>query len=75
MYILSSVVAVPGPPSVRQKIKSNVLKLLMMSIISTKKWLGVSIGNVMRRKRWNPVAPSIMAASCSSGGTSCSAAR
>ena len=47
MYILSNVVEVPGPPSVSAKIRSKVLKLLMVSMINTKKWLGVSMGKVM----------------------------
>lgn len=75
MYRLGSVVAVPGPPSLRAKMRSKVLKLLMMSIISTKKWLGVSMGKVMDLNCCHLVAPSMLEASYKLLGMSCRAAR
>ena len=75
MYILSKVVAVPGPPSVNAKIRSKVLKLLMVSMINTKKWLGVSMGKVMERNCRHLLAPSMLAASYRLDGISCNAAR
>ena len=75
MYFAKTVVAVPGPPSVSVKMRSKVLKLFIVSIITTKNVEEVSIGTVIRRNICQELAPSMRAASYKDGEMPCKPAR
>ena len=70
-----TVVARSGPPRVVAYTSSNSCSALMVSHTSRNRLAGANSGTVMVRNRVNGFAPSIAAASCSSAGTPCSAAR
>jgi len=63
------------PPLVRMNRWSTSLNELIVAFTSTNSVVGISSGKVTRRKKYQRDAPSILAASFSSGGSDCSAAR
>src|SRR5690625_5466018 len=66
----------PGDPaSQNTKLSSNILKPLMIDIVTTKIVTGFSIGNVMYRNFWKIDAPSISDASYNSFGIFCKPAK
>lgn len=64
----------PGPPPVMNWISPNVCERPMNEVMSRKVRIGTSPGSVTVVNCRNAPAPSILAASYSSGGMSCSAA-
>ena len=75
MYWDSTSVEFPGPPPVITRIRSRTLKLLIVSITVTKNMVGRRPGIVTLKMRSSQFAPSIFAASWSSGLMDCSPAR
>src|SRR5690348_1639775 len=60
--------ASPGPPWVRTRGSAKIWNELIVLMTTRKKMVGDSIGNVMRQKRVQALAPSTIAASLSCSG-------
>jgi len=69
------VVALPGPPPVVSQIASNELIVVIVEIIKTIKITGRIPGKETFLNLWTALQPSVAAASWSSFGTDCSAAK
>ncbi|MNW15925.1 hypothetical protein D3C71_2145880 [compost metagenome] len=69
------VVLLPGPPPVTASMIPKVLTVEMKPVIISRSVVGLTRGRIIRRMVCHGLAPSILAASRSSEGISCSAAK